>query len=107
MKELVLEGRVSLVSDGAERVAARTVELKRAAGSVGLVAAVGLAAAAVVAAVLATLALAAAVAGVRWAARRREQGLDDPLEVVRMRARQAREWIETRREPENQDDIRR
>ena len=39
----------------------------------------------------------AASLGARWTARRREQGLDDPVAIVQQRARQAREWIDARR----------
>ena len=43
----------------------------------------------------------AASLGARWTARRREQGLDDPVAIVQQRARQAREWIDTRWSPED------
>ncbi len=99
MRELLLEGRVSWRSErsGQERTLslrpARIFGLRRLAATVG--------AAAVAALVVALIAVAAgAVAaslGARWTARRREQGLDDPIDVVQQRVREAREWIDARR----------
>ncbi len=66
-----------------------------------LVAALGFAAAAAVLATLVGLAagVLAASFGARWAAKRREQGLDDPIAIVQQRARQAKEWLDSRRSP--------
>ena len=63
--------------------------------ALGFVAATALVAAVVAAAVGAV----AAGLGARWTARRREQGLDDPVAIVQQRARQAREWLDSRRAP--------
>ena len=57
--------------------------------------------AALVAAVAATV---VAILGARWVAHRRAQGLDGPVEIVRERARQAKEWIDARRSPDDKDD---
>ena len=55
-------------------------------------------AAALVAAVVALAAGAVAASlGARWTAKRREQGLDDPVAIVQQRVGQAREWIDARR----------
>ena len=43
----------------------------------------------------------AAALGARWAAKRREQGLGDPVAVVQQRAREAKEWIDGRRSRED------
>ena len=69
-----------------------------------LVAALGFAAAAAVLATLVGLAagVLAASLGARWAAKRREQGLDDPIAIVQQRARQAKEWLDSRRSPDNE-----
>ena len=77
------------------------MEPKRVAGLVRLMAALGFAAAAAVVAVLVALAAGALAAslGARWAAKRREQGLDDPIAIVQQRARQAKEWLDARRSP--------
>ena len=77
------------------------MEPKRVAGLVRLMAALGFAAAAAVVAVLVTVAAGALAAslGARWAAKRREQGLDDPIAIVQQRARQAKEWLDSRRSP--------
>ena len=66
-------------------------------------AALGFAAAAAVVAVLVAVAAGALAAslGARWAAKRREQGLDDPIAIVQQRARQAKEWLDSRRSPED------
>ena len=36
----------------------------------------------------------------RWTAKRREQGLDDPIAVVQRRVREAKEWINANRPSE-------
>ena len=61
--------------------------------ALGFVAATVLVAAVVAAAAGAV----AAGLGARWTAKRREQGLDDPIDVVQQRVREAREWIDARR----------
>ena len=60
---------------------------------------------AAVAAVVATLVAVAAgvfatALGARWAAKRREQGLDNPIAVVQRRVSEAKEWIDARRPSE-------
>ena len=108
MRELILAGRVSWSSDrqGRDRTLAvgparigvpRIRGLLRLATALGFVAATALVAALVAAAAGAV----AASLGARWAARRREQGLDDPVAIMQQRARQAREWIDTRWSPED------
>ena len=54
-------------------------------------------------AVLAAVAAATFAAGLaaRWTAKRREQGLDDPIAVVQRRVREAKEWIDARRPSED------
>ena len=109
MRELILEGRVSWSSDrpGRDRTLAvgpawigapRIGGLLRLATALGFVAATALVAALVAAAAGAV----AASLGARWTARRREQGLDDPVAIVQQRARQAREWLDSRRSPDNE-----
>ena len=109
MRELILEGRVSWSSDrpGRDRTLAvgparigvpRIRGLLRLATALGFVAATALVAALVAAAAGAV----AAGLGARWAAKRREQGLDDPVAVVQHRARQAKEWFDARRSPDNE-----
>ena len=103
MRELLLEGRVSWRSErpGPDR----TLSLRpaRIFGLRRLVAALGFAA--VAALVLALVALAAgAVAaglGARWIERRREQGLDDPIDIVQQRVHEAKEWIDAHRSSED------
>ena len=99
MKELLLEGRVLWRSERSGRERTLTVGPTRIFGLRRLVAT--LASAAVAALVVALIALAAgAVAaslGARWTARRREQGLDDPIDVVQQRVREAKEWVDARR----------
>ena len=101
MRELLLEGRVSWRSERSGRDGTVTVGPARILGLRRIVAALGFAA--VAALVVAVVALAAgAVAaglGARWAERRREQGLDDPIAVVQQRVREARGWIDARRSP--------
>ena len=79
------------------------MEPKKVAGLLRLMAALGFAAAAAVVAVLVGLAagVLAASLGARWAAKRREQGLDDPIAIVQQRARQAKEWLDSRRSSED------
>ena len=104
MRKLLLEGRVSWHSERSGRDRTLTVEPKRVAGLVRLMAALGFAAAAAVVAVLVAVAAGALAAslGARWAAKRREQGLDDPIAIVQQRARQAKEWLDSRRSPDNE-----
>ena len=108
MRELILEGRVSWSSDrpGRNRTLAvgparigvpRIGGLLRLATALGFVAATAL----VAALVAATAGVVAAGLGARWADKRREQGLDDPVAIVQQRARQAREWIDARRSPQD------
>ena len=103
MRELLLEGRVSWRSErsGQERTLslgpARIFGLRRLAAT--------LASAAIAAVVVALIAAAAgavtASLGARWTAKRREQGLDDPIAVVQQRVSAAKEWINTRWSPED------
>ena len=99
MRELLLEGRVLLRSERSGRERTLTVGPTRIFGLRRLVAMVGAAAiAALVAALIAVTAGAVAASlGARWTARRREQGLDDPIDVVQQRVREAKEWIDARR----------
>lgn len=108
MRELILEGRVSWSSDrpGRDRTLAvgparigvpRIGGLLRLATALGFVAATAL----VAALVAATVGAVAAGLGARWTAKRREQGLDDPVEIMQQRARQAKEWIDARWSPED------
>ena len=66
-------------------------------------AALGFAAMVAVVAALVAAAVGAVAAslGARWAAQRREQGLDDPIAIIQQRANQAKEWFDSRRSPEN------
>ena len=101
MRELLLEGRVSWRSErsGLDRTLTagpmRIFGLGRLVAAIGFVAAV----AAVAALVAAAIGALAASLGARWATRRREQGLDDPIAIVQQRARQAKEWLDSRRPP--------
>ena len=103
MRELLLEGRVSWRSERSGREGTLTLPPTRILGLRRLVAALGFAA--VAALVLALVALAAgAVAaglGARWIERRREQGLDDPIDIVQQRVREAKGWIDARRSPQD------
>lgn len=101
MRELILEGRVSWSSDRPGRSRTLTVGPKRIFGPLRIVAALGFVTAAALAAAVVALATGAVAAslGARWAAKRREQGLDDPVAIVQQRARQAREWLDSRRSP--------
>ena len=103
MRELLLEGRVSWSSDRAGRERTLKVGPARIVGPLRLAAALGfVAATALVAALVAAAAGAmAASIGARWAAKRREQGLDDPIDIVQQRVREAREWLDARRSPED------
>ena len=103
MRKLLLEGRVSWHSERSGRDRTLTVEPKKVAGLLRLMAALGFAAAAAVVAVLVAVAAGALAAslGARWAAKRREQGLDDPIAIVQQRARQAKEWLDSRRSSED------
>ena len=108
MRELLLEGRVSWRSErsgqnrtGQDRTLSigptKILGLRRVAAALSL--------AAVTALVVALVALAAgAVAaslGARWTAKRRKQGLDDPIAIVQQRICQAKEWVDTRWSPED------
>ncbi len=101
MRELLLEGRVSFRSERSGRNRTLSVGPARILGPRRIVAALTFAAAAAATAALVAL-VAGAVAGAlgaRWTARRREQGLDDPIAVVQQRARDAKAWIDTRWSP--------
>ena len=103
MRELLLEGRVLWRSERSGRDRTLTLPSTRILGPRRLVAALGFAAvAAVIAAVVAVAAgtFAAGLAA-RWTAKRREQGLDDPIAVVQRRVREAKEWIDARRPSED------
>ena len=104
MRELLLEGRVSWSSDRARRERTLAVGPARIIGPLRLAAALGFVAATALVATLvaATAGAVAASLGARWAARRREQGLDDPVAIVQQQVRQAREWIDARRSPGNE-----
>ena len=102
MRELLLEGRVSWRSERSGRGRTLTLPPTRILRPRRLVAALGFAAvAAVVAALVAVAAGVLATAfGARWAAKRREQGLDNPIAVVQRRVREAKEWIDAHRPSE-------
>ena len=104
MRELLLEGRVSWRSERSERNGTLTLGPRRILGLRRLVAALGFATAAVFFAALVGVAAGALAAslGARWTAKRREQGLDDPIAVVQQRVREAKEWIDARRSPDNE-----
>ena len=102
MRELLLEGRVSWRSERSERE--RTLSLgptsiSRIFGLRRIMAALSFAAVTTLVVALVALVAGAVAAslGARWTARRREQGLDDPFDVVQQRVREAREWIDARR----------
>ena len=103
MRELLLEGRVSWRSERSGRDRTLSIGPARILGLRRLVAALSFAAVTVLAVALAAAAAGAVAAGLgaRWTAKRREQGLDDPVAVVQQRARQAREWIDARWSPED------
>lgn len=103
MRELLLEGRVSWRSERSGHERTLSLGPTRILGLRRLVAALGFAAitVAIVAVAAAAAGAVAAALGARWAARRREQGLDDPITVVQQRVREAREWIDTRRPPQD------
>ena len=103
MRELLLEGRVSWRSERSGRDRTLTLPPTRILGLRRLVVALGFAGvAALVAALVAVAAgVFAAALGARWAAKRREQGLDDPIGIVQQRAREAKEWIDGRRSRED------
>ena len=103
MRELLLEGRVSWRSERSGRDRALTLPPTRILGLRRLVAALGFAGvAALVAALVAVAAgVFAAALGARWAAKRRDQGRDDPIAVVRRRVGEAKEWIDAHRSPED------
>ena len=99
MRELLLEGRVSWRSERSGQDRTLSIGPARLLGLRRMVAALGFAAAAAFAAVLVGVVAGALAAGLgaRWTARRREQGLDDPMDIVQRRLREAGEWIDTRR----------
>ena len=99
MRELLLEGRVSWRSERSGRDRTLSIGPARILGLRRLVAALSLAAVTVLAVALVAAAAGAVAAGLgaRWTARRREQGLDDPVAIVQQRVREAREWIDARR----------
>ena len=102
MRELILEGRVSWNSDRPGRDRTLRVGPTRILGPLRIVAALGFVAATTLAAAVVALTAGAVAAGLgaRWAAKRREQGLDDPIALVQRRVGQAREWLDARRPPE-------
>ena len=99
MRELLLEGRVSWRSERSGQDRTLSIGPTRIFGLRRLIAALSFAAVAALMVALVALAVGALAAGVgaRWAERRREQGLDDPIAVVQQRVQQAREWIDARR----------
>ena len=104
MRELLLESRVSWRSERSGLDRTLTVGPTRIFGLRKLVAALGFAAVVAVVAALAAAAVGALAAslGARWAAQRREQGLDDPIDVVQQRVREAKEWLDARRSHDNE-----
>lgn len=104
MTELLLEGRVSWRSERSGRDGTLSIgpaNVSRVIGLRRLLALLRFAAAATVVVTVVAVVVGAVAAGlgVRWAERRREQGLDDPVTVVRQRVHEAREWIDARRSP--------
>ena len=104
MRELLLEGRVSWRSERSGRDRTLSIGPARILGLRRLVTALSLAAVTVLAVALVAAAAGAVAAslGARWTARRREQGLDDPVTIVQQQARQAKEWLGARRSPDNE-----
>lgn len=103
MRELLLEGRVTWRSDRSGQDRPLAIGPTRIFGLGRLMAALGLAAVAALVVALVALVAGAVAAGLgaRWVERRREQGLDDPIAVVQQRVHEAREWIDTRRSPQD------
>lgn len=101
MTELLLEGRVSWRSERSGRDGTLSIGPARVIGLGRIMALLRFAAAATIVVTIITVVAGAVAAGlgVRWAERRREQGLDDPVTVVRQRVHEAREWIDARRSP--------
>ena len=99
MRELLLEGRVSWRSERSGQDRTLSIGPTRIFGLRRLMVALSFAAVAALMVALVALAVGAVAAGLgaRWAERRREQGLDDPIAVVQQRVHQAREWIDARR----------
>ena len=99
MRELLLEGRVSWRSERSGQDRTLSIGPTRIFGLRRLMAALSFAAVAALMVALVALAAGAVAAGLgaRWAERRREQGLDDPIAIVQQRVHQAREWIDARR----------
>ena len=99
MRELLLEGRVSWRSERSGQDRTLSIGPTRIFGLRRLIAALSFAAVTALMVALVALAVGAVAAGLgaRWAERRREQGLDDPIAVVQQRVHQAREWIDARR----------
>ena len=107
MRELLLEGRVSWRSERSGRNATLALGSTRISAARRLASLLRFAVVATLVVVLVAAIAAAVIAilGARWAERRREQGLDGPAEIVRERARQAKEWIDARRTPEGDDGL--
>ena len=99
MTELLLEGRVSWRSERSARDQTLSIRPARVIGLRRLMALLRFAAAATIAVTVVAVVAGAVAAGlgVRWAERRREQGLDDPIAMVQQRVHEAREWIDARR----------
>ena len=99
MRELLLEGRVSWRSERSGQNRTLSIGPTRILRPRRIVAALSFAAVTTLVVALVALAAGAVAAslGARWMARRREQGLDDPIDVVQQRVREAREWIDARR----------
>ena len=103
MRELLLEGRVSWRSEraGQNRTGQnRTLAIgpTRILGPRRIVAALSFAALTALVVAVAALAAGAVAAsiGARWTAKRREQGLDDPVTILQQRIGHAKEWIDAR-----------
>ena len=103
MRELLLEGRVSWRSERSGQNRTLSIAPTRILRPGRIVAALGFVTAAALAATLVALVAGAVAAalGARWAVKRRELGLDDPVAVVQQQVSRAREWIDARRSPED------
>lgn len=102
MTELLLEGRVSWRSERSGRDRTLSIgpaNVSRVIGLGRIMALLRFAAAATVVVTVVAVVVGAVAAGlgVRWAEKRREQGLDDPIAMVQQRVHEAREWIDARR----------
>ena len=102
MRELLLEGRVSWRSERSGQNRTLSIAPTRILRPRRIVAALSFVTAAALAAALVALVAGAVAAGLgaRWAAKRRELGLDDPIAVVQQQVGRARDWIDARRPPE-------